>query len=115
MAGVEKFRFFLPQDSAIILHETTSVPAVKPLVGISCCTKQFGVFGMPNHAASNTYVRATDQIVGAVPVLIPANGDQADVETLLDRLEVIMLTGSRSNGQPSLYGGPPHPEGIPED
>jgi len=88
---------------------------VKPLVGISCCTKQFGVFGMPNHAASNTYVRATDQIVGAVPVLIPANGDHTDVETLLDRLDGIMLTGSRSNVQPSLYGGPPHPEGIPED
>ncbi len=34
---------------------------VKPLVGISCCTKQFGMFGMPNHAASNTYVEATDQ------------------------------------------------------
>jgi putative glutamine amidotransferase len=88
---------------------------VKPLVGISCCTKQFGVFGMPNHAASNTYVRATDRVVGAVPILIPANGDQADVATLLDRLDGIILTGSRSNVQPSLYGGPPHPEGIPED
>ena len=84
---------------------------MKPLVGISCCTKQFGVFGMPNHAASNTYVRATDQVVGAVPVLIPANGDHADMETLLDRLDGIILTGSRSNVQPSLYGGPPHPEG----
>jgi putative glutamine amidotransferase len=88
---------------------------VKPLVGISCCTKQFGIFGMPNHAASNTYVRATDLIVGAVPVLIPANGDKADIETLLDRLDGIILTGSRSNVQPSLYGGPPHPEGVHED
>ena len=88
---------------------------MKPLVGISCCTKQFGVFGMPNHAASDTYVRATDQVVHAVPVLIPANGDKTDVETLLDRLDGIILTGSRSNVQPSLYGGPPHPEGIPED
>lgn len=70
---------------------------------------------MPNHAASDTYVRATDQVVGAVPVLIPANGDKTDVETLLDRLDGIILTGSRSNVQPSLYGGPPHPEGIPED
>ena len=88
---------------------------MKPLVGISCCTKQFGVFGMPNHAASDTYVRATDLVVHAVPVLIPANGDKTDVETLLDRLDGIILTGSRSNVQPSLYGGPPHPEGVPED
>jgi putative glutamine amidotransferase len=88
---------------------------MKPLVGISCCTKQFGIFGMPNHAASDTYVRATDQVVGAVPVLIPANGDKADVETLISRLDGLILTGSRSNVQPSLYGGPPHAEGTPED
>jgi len=55
---------------------------MKPLVGISCCTKQFGVFGMPNHAASDTYVRATDLVVGGVPVLLPANGPTADIETL---------------------------------
>src|ERR1700733_13850978 len=77
--------------------------AMKPLVGISCCTKQFGIFGMPNHAASDTYIRATDLVVGAVPVLLPANGPTADIETLLDRLDGIILTGSRSNVQPTLY------------
>ena len=35
--------------------------------------------------------------------------------TLLARLDGIILTGSRSNVQPVLYGGPPHPEGTPED
>src|SRR5487761_401139 len=88
---------------------------VKPLIGISCCTKQFGVFGMPNHAASDTYVRATDQVVHGVPVLIPANGAGADTETLLDRLDGIIHTGGRRNVPPSRYGGPPHPEGTPED
>ncbi len=88
---------------------------MKPLIGISCCTKQFGIFGMPNHAASDTYVRATDRLVGAVPVLIPANGSMADAATLLSRLDGILLTGSRSNVHPSLYGGPPHAEGTPED
>jgi putative glutamine amidotransferase len=70
---------------------------------------------MPKHAASDTYVRATDQVVGAVPVLIPANGDKADIQTLLMRLDGIILTGSRSNVHPSLYGGPPHAEGTSED
>jgi putative glutamine amidotransferase len=88
--------------------------AVKPLIGISCCTKQFGTYNMPNHAASDTYVRATDQVLHGVPVLIPAS-EAADPETLLSRLDGIILTGSRSNVQPSLYGGPPHPEGTPED
>jgi putative glutamine amidotransferase len=88
---------------------------MKPLVGISCCTKLFGVFGMPNHGASNTYVNATDRVVCGVPVLIPANGEAVDVDTLLAHLDGIILTGSRSNVQPSLYGGPPHLEGTPED
>lgn len=88
---------------------------MKPLVGISCCTKLFGAYGMPNHAASDTYIRAVDQVVDAVAVLLPANGEAADVESLLARLDGIILTGSRSNVHPSLYGGPPHAEGTPED
>ncbi len=88
---------------------------MKPLIGISCCTKQFGTFGMANHAASDTYVRATDRLVGGVPVLVPANGSAADLATLLSRLDGIILTGSRSNVQPSWYDGPPHAEGTPED
>ena len=88
---------------------------MKPLVGISCCIKQFGAFGMINHAASDTYVRATDHVVGAVPVLLPANGSRADINSLLARLDGIILTGSRSNVQPALYDGPPHADGTPED
>lgn len=88
---------------------------MKPLIGISCCRKLFGPFGMPNHAASDTYVRAVDQLIGGVPVLLPANGGAADIHTLLRRLDGIILTGSRSNVQPELYGGPPHAEGTPED
>ena len=88
---------------------------MKPLVGISCCTKLFGAFAMPNHAASDTYIRVTDALVDAVPILVPANGGACEVETLLSRLDGIILTGSRSNVQPALYGGPPHAEGTPED
>src|ERR1700744_5565886 len=99
----------------MIFPDMRSPRVVKPMIGISCCTKQFGIFGMPNHAASDTYVQATDEIIGAVPVLLPANGPAADIETLLDRLDGIVLTGSRSNVQPTFYDGPPHAEGTPED
>ena len=34
-----------------------------------------------------------------MPVLVPANGSSADVETLLSRVDGIILTGSRSNVQ----------------
>ena len=88
---------------------------MKPLVGISCCYKLFGMFYTPNHAASDTYVRAVEQVVGAVPVLLPASADGADIGTLLARLDGLILTGSRSNVHPGHYGGPPHAEGTPED
>lgn len=87
----------------------------KPLVGISCCRKQFGVYGSLNHAASDTYVRATDQVVAAVPVLIPADGEAASIPDLVCHLDGVILTGSRSNVQPRLYGGPPAAAGTPED
>ncbi len=70
---------------------------------------------MPNHAASDTYIRVTDSVVDAVPILMPANGGACEVETLLSRLDGIILTGSRSNVHPSLYDGPAHAEGTPED
>ncbi len=70
---------------------------------------------MPNHAASDTYIRVTDSLVDAVPILMPANGGACEVETLLSRLDGIILTGSRSNVHPSLYDGPAHAEGTPED
>jgi putative glutamine amidotransferase len=88
---------------------------MKPLIGISCCTKLFGTYGTPNHAASDTYVRATDLVVCGVPVLIPANGRHADIVTLLAKLDGFIFTGSRSNVNPDLYQGPPHAEGTPED
>ena len=88
---------------------------MKPLVGISCCTKLFGTFGMPNHAASDTYIRATAEVVDAVPILLPASGAACDIPTILSRLDGIILTGSRSNVHPSFYDGPAHAEGTPED
>jgi putative glutamine amidotransferase len=88
---------------------------MKPLIGISCCQKSFGRFTMLNHAVSDTYVRAVGEVVGGMPVLIPANGKCADVAALLDRLDGVILTGSPSNIEPALYGGDPHPPEIPED
>ncbi len=88
---------------------------MRPLIGISACTKLFLPSGMANHAASDTYVRAVDEVVGGVPVLLPASGSACCAETILARLDGIILTGSRSNVQPCLYDGPAHREGTPED
>ncbi|HEX3983479.1 MAG TPA: gamma-glutamyl-gamma-aminobutyrate hydrolase family protein [Acidisoma sp.] len=88
---------------------------MKSLIGISCCQKPFGRFAVLNHAVSDTYVRAVGEVIGGVPVLIPANGCQADIAALAERLDGIILTGSPSNVEPALYGGDPHPAETPED
>jgi len=87
---------------------------MRPLVGISCCVKAYGLYGTPNHAASDSYVRVTLGPVGGLPVLLPAAGE-ALVPEILPRLDGLMLTGSRSNVHPDHYEGPAHAEGTPED
>lgn len=87
---------------------------MKPLIGISCCIKPFGIFGTPNHAASDSYVRVVLGPVGGIPVLLPAAGE-ALAPDILPRLDGLILTGSRSNVCPEHYEGPPHAEGTPED
>jgi len=87
---------------------------MRPLIGISCCVKPFGTFGTPNHAASDTYVRAVRGPVGGAPILLPAAGADS-VADLVHHLDGLLLTGSRSNVCPVHYDGPAHAEGTPED
>jgi putative glutamine amidotransferase len=87
---------------------------MRALIGISCCSKAFGIFATPNHAASDSYVRCTLGPVGGVPVLLPAAGEALAPE-ILPRIDGLILTGSRSNVHPGHYEGPAHAEGTPED
>jgi putative glutamine amidotransferase len=86
-----------------------------PLIGISCCQKQFADDDVIAHAASDTYIQAVSDIIGGFPVLIPANGAQDDVGDLLSCLDGVILTGSYSNVGPALYGGLPHSPDMLED
>jgi putative glutamine amidotransferase len=87
---------------------------MRPLIGIPCCVKPFGPSGMPNHAVSEHYVRVVLGPVEALPLLIPAAGEEVAM-AMLPRLDGLMLTGSRSNVCPAHYDGPCHAEGTPED
>lgn len=75
----------------------------KPIVAVSTDTKQFENYTW--HAAPQQYLEAA--IVGAdvSPVLVPSFGDRFDLDTLLDRVDGVIITGSKSNVHPSLYGG----------
>jgi putative glutamine amidotransferase len=99
----------------ILIIATHALRIMRPVLGISCCVKSFGPTGLPNHAASDFAIRAAARFAGAVPVLMPALGQAADLDALLRVMDGVLLTGSRSNVNPAHYGGPPHEDGTPED
>lgn len=87
--------------------------APSPLIGVSACRKVTEI--ATAHSVGDKYVAAVIDGAGGLPVLIPALGGALVVEALLDRLDGVFLTGSPSNLDPALYGGPPRPPGDPAD
>lgn len=87
--------------------------APPPLIGVSACRKVIGV--ATAHSVVDKYVAAVVDGAGGLPVVIPALGGALPVEALIDRLDGVFLTGSPSNLDPVLYGGPPRPLDDPAD
>ena len=75
----------------------------RPLIGIPACVKE--VDGLPFHAAGDKYVTAVAHAAGGLPWVIPALGAFYDLADLVARLDGLLVTGSRSNVEPHLYGG----------
>lgn len=87
--------------------------ASRPIVGIPCCLRQLGLH--PFHIAGDKYARAVGDGAGAMPLLIPALGAWWDIETLLDTVDGLLITGSPSNVEPHHYEGPASREGTKHD
>lgn len=75
----------------------------QPLVAVSTDVRQFENYTW--HAAPQQYLEAAIVAAGVFPVLVPSFGDRLELDSLLDRVDGVMLTGSKSNVHPSLYGG----------
>lgn len=73
-----------------------------PLVAVTADVRDAD--GYRWHAAAETYVKAVTIGLGGLPVVVPSLGDGLDIEALLERVDGVLLTGSRSNVHPPLYG-----------
>jgi len=73
-----------------------------PLVAVTADVRDAD--GYRWHAAAETYVKAVTIGLGGLPVVVPSLGDALDIEALLERVDGVLLTGSRSNVHPPLYG-----------
>ena len=73
------------------------------VVGIPACSKFIN--DEPQHATPTRYGKALMGAAGALPVLLPPVGET--MLGVLDRLDGLLLSGSPSNVDPSLYGTDP--------
>ncbi|WP_417687152.1 gamma-glutamyl-gamma-aminobutyrate hydrolase family protein [Roseibium sp.] len=74
----------------------------KPLILVTADVKP--VDGYNWHAAPSTYLKAILNGADALPVILPSLGADIDLDAVLDRVDGVLATGSRSNVNPQLYG-----------
>jgi putative glutamine amidotransferase len=87
--------------------------AFSPLVAVTADVKELD--GYRWHAASETYLKSVTIGLQGIPVIVPSLADALDIERLLDRVDGVLLTGSRSNVHPVLYGQTADPASEPYD
>lgn len=85
----------------------------QPLVAVSTDVRQFENYTW--HAAPRQYIEAAITGSGVFPVLVPSFGERLDLDTLLASVDGVMMTGSKSNVHPSLYGADPTEANGPYD
>lgn len=73
-----------------------------PLIGLP--TDSIMVGPHPFQAAGEKYIRAVSEAAGLLPVLIPSMLPETHLPALVDTLDGLLLTGSRSNVEPHHYG-----------
>lgn len=84
-----------------------------PLVLVSSDFKT--IDGHDWHMTPSTYLEAVVYGAHAMPVMLPALGGALDLDAILDRVDGVLLSGSKSNVHPSLYGEEPTPDHEPYD
>jgi len=84
-----------------------------PIVAIPADTRESE--GYQWHSAAEPYLRAITGGLGGIPLIVPSFADAIDIDALLQRVDGILLTGSRTNVHPPRYGGTASPQSEPHD
>ena len=84
-----------------------------PLVLVS--SDHRSIDGMTWHMTPSTYLEGVVYGAGAMPVILPSLAAALDLESILDRVDGVLLSGSKSNVHPSLYGEEPTTDHEPFD
>ena len=82
-------------------------PVSMPLVAVSADRALNGAHQY--HSAGEKYLTAVSDGAGCVPMILPALNDQAGIDSILGRVDGVLLTGGYSNIEPHHYGQQPAP------
>lgn len=85
----------------------------QPVVLVSACSRQLG--SHPYHTVQSKYVDAVVRGARCAPLILPALGENTDLDTVLDTAHGIFLTGSPSNVDPAWYGEDLRDASLPRD
>ncbi|WP_246727807.1 gamma-glutamyl-gamma-aminobutyrate hydrolase family protein [Chelativorans sp. Marseille-P2723] len=76
---------------------------IQPLVAVSTDVREFEKYTW--HATPEQYLEAAVSVAGVLPLLLPSFADRLNFDWLLSSVDGVLLTGSKSNVHPGLYGG----------
>ncbi|MFD1199243.1 gamma-glutamyl-gamma-aminobutyrate hydrolase family protein [Brucella gallinifaecis] len=85
----------------------------RPLIAVPTDLKPFENYIW--HAAPEQYLSAAIDVAGVTPLLVPSFGSKMDIETILAGVNGLLVTGSKSNVNPELYGVEPNENFEPYD
>ncbi len=85
----------------------------KPLIALSACVREIGIH--PFHVVGEKYITAINDGAGGLAMILPSLADAHALDEVLARIDGLLFTGSPSNVEPHIYGGPPSAEGTHHD
>ena len=74
----------------------------QPVVAVSADIREFDNYVW--HCAPETYLAAAMDVAGVLPLAVPAMGARVDAAALMERMDGLLVTGSRTNVHPAHYG-----------
>ena len=87
--------------------------ALKPLVAVPADCSNFD--GYVWHGAPQQYLEAASEVAGLAPLIVPSLGKQSDLDSILAVVDGVLISGAKSNVEPSRYGEKPTPDYEPFD
>jgi len=100
-----------PETSGSVRHGAAAPLAV---IGIQCCRREIATPAGPRpaHAVATKYVDVVVGGAGGMPLLVAAEGGADAAETVVARIDGLLVPGSPSNVEPRHYRGASGPPGM---